>query len=188
MVTCVGGSWAPQPVTTAHSRGEERRGGREKREDAGSEAARPAAPGLPPLPGGRRDGRVRPQVARGEVCSSGSSSGSSGSINMLWQVVAELLPPSASQDLLAACLQRQAEAGAGGWWPDLAPLLSAKIKHVKLDQQHAVSGDTSQHLAQVSIIITIYYIVIYSGYPACSLFHNLKSIESLIESAIFSCS
>ena len=65
-------------------------------------------------------------------------------------VVAELLPPSASQDLLAACLQSQ--AGAGGWWPDLAPLLSAKIKHVKLDQQHAVSGDTSQHLAQVSII------------------------------------
>ena len=73
---------------------------------------------------------------------------------MLWQVVAELLPPSASQDLLAACLQRQTEAG--GWWPDLAPLLSAKIKHVKLDQQHAVSGDTSQHLAQVNIIITMY--------------------------------
>ena len=80
--------------------------------------------------------------------------GSSGSINTLWQVVAELLPPSASQDLLSACLQRQ--AGAGGWWPYLAPLLSAKIKHVKLDQQHAVSGDTSQHLAQVSIIIAIY--------------------------------
>ena len=96
---------------------------------------------------------------------------SSSTISTLCQVVAELLPPSASQDLLAACLQRQAEAGAGGCWPDLAPLLSAKIKHVKLDQQHAVSGDTSQYLAQVIQRFLFYnhYIILWVD----TLFHNL---------------